>query len=580
MYALRNITKIAAVTAVYFGAAQVGFLLTALHGAVSLFWPPSGFALAILLLFGESLWPGIALGAFLVNAAQGQAFGFLIATACGNTLEALVGVYLLRRYVGFHIALDRTADALGLILLAAGVSTMVAATIGVFGLCLTGRAAWSEYGSLWVVWWLGDAIGILGWTPALLTWRIQGSYKVRSVQRRTEVQRPANEVPLALGPEVTLLVQPDALASGIHVRPTVRLPLLQALEPAVWLVLLVGVGLLVFQGRLIQSDFSLAFLPFPLLMWAALRLEQGASVLGSLIIATLAVLRILNEPGPFPTQSVTENLIILWLFIGITTGTSLVLAATVAERKAGEARIAQLNTELQRRAAALEAANKELDTYTVSISHELRGPISNILSLTGVILEKGASVSPPSAVELLRHIQTGARQMDQLVRDLLTFSRASHQPLKKEWLQPVELVRDVLEGLDYPRREPNTGSLEWVIGDLPACEADPTLLRQVYSNLLSNALKFTRQREAKRIEVGFQAQNGVGVYFVRDNGVGFDMKRVDQIFVPFVRLHNDLEYEGHGIGLSLAKRIVERHGGRLWAEAAPNRGATFYFTLG
>jgi len=531
MSAVRYAAKIAAVTAVYFGAAQVGFLLTALHGAVSLFWPPSGFALAILLLFGDRLWPGIALGAFLVNAAQAQPFGFLVAAACGNTLEALLGAYLLRRYVGFHTALDRTADALGLIVLAAGLSTVVSATIGVFGLCLTGRAPWTEYASLWLVWWLGDAVGILGWTPVLLTWGR---------------------------------------------RPIIKISARRALEPAVWLVLLVGIGLIVFQGQLIESDFSLAFLPFPFLIWAALRLGQRASVTGSLIIASLAVLRIFSEPGPFPTQSVTENLVLLWLFIGISAGTSLLLAATVVERKDGEARIAQLNTELQRRAAALEAANKELDAYNVSISHDLRGPLSNILSLTAIILEKDLAAIPPSVVERLQHVQAGARQMEQLTRELLRFSRASRQALHKESTQPTELVRDVLRELGNP----HNGSLEWVIGELPPCEADPMLLRQVYVNLLSNALKFTRQCAVKRIEVGFQLQNGVGAYFVRDNGVGLDMKRADRLFVPFARLHSDPQYEGNGIGLSLVKRIVERHGGRIWVEASPGNGATFYFTLG
>jgi signal transduction histidine kinase len=534
-HALRYVAKIVIVTAFYFGAAQIGFLLTALHGVVSLFWPPSGIALAILLRFGGDLWPGIALGAFLVNAAQGQALGFLVAAACGNTLEAFLGVYLLRRYVGFHIALDRTVDGLGLILLAAGLSTMVSATIGVFGLCLTGRAAWTEYGNLWVVWWLGDAVGILGWTPVLLTW---------------------------------------------SAKLVIKFSMRQAIELTAWLVLLLTIGVITFQGRLIQSDFSLAFLPFPVLMWAALRLGQRAAVTGSLLITGLAVLRILTEPGPFPTQSVTENLIILWLYIGITAGTALLLAATVVERREGETRIARLNAELQSRAADLEAANKELDAYNASISHDLRGPLSNILSLTTVILEKDLSQMQPSVVELLRHTQVSARQMERLVRDLLAFSRTGHQPLYKEPVIPSDLVREVLRELGNPYNGRSNGTLELVIGDLPPCEADPNLLKQVYTNLLSNALKFTRQRDTKRIEIGFLPNHDKGAYFVRDNGVGFDMKRSQRLFTPFQRLHSDPQYEGSGIGLSLVKRIVERHGGHIWVEASPDNGATFFFTLG
>ncbi len=528
MKMVRYLARLVLVTALYFGAAQVGFLLTALHGAVSLFWPPSGLALAVLLLYGDELWPGVALGAFLVNAAQGQAFAFLIAAACGNTLEALIGANLLRRYGHFHNALDQTSDAISLIVLAAGFSTMVSATIGVFALCLTQRAAWTEFGPLWVVWWLGDAVGILGWTPVLLTW---------------------------------------------SKHPRIKFTLRSAIEPGLCLILLITTGVIVFQERLIGSEFTLAFLPFPLLIWAALRLGQRASSSGSLIIAFLAVLRILAEPGPFPTQSVNENLIILWLFIGITAGTSLLLASTVAQRRADETRIAYLNAALQGRAAELEAANKELDAYTASISHDLRTPLSNIIGFTSVMLEKDFALWTPKDVELLQYVNSSARRMVYLVSDLLEFSKISHKELTKELVQPASCVSESLTDLSMVIGEIPT--LTIVIGDLPPCQADPLLLKQVYMNLLANAIKFTRQCEAPRIEVGFEN----GAYFVRDNGIGFDMARAQLLFMPFQRLHSNPLYEGTGIGLSFVKRIVERHGGRIWAEASPGNGATFYFTL-
>src|SRR5258708_7108593 len=148
------LAKIAIVAAVYFGAAQLGLLLTVYKGADSLLWPPAGFALAALLLFGDNLWPGVALGIVVVSAVDGAPIIYLIAAGSAGTLEVLVATYLLRRFVGFHTALDRTADALGLIVLGALLGATVSATIGIVGLCLIGQAAWADFGSLWLVWWL------------------------------------------------------------------------------------------------------------------------------------------------------------------------------------------------------------------------------------------------------------------------------------------------------------------------------------------------------------------------------------------------------------------------------------------
>jgi light-regulated signal transduction histidine kinase (bacteriophytochrome) len=166
--------------------------------------------------------------------------------------------------------------------------------------------------------------------------------------------------------------------------------------------------------------------------------------------------------------------------------------------------------------------------------------------------------------------------MGQLIDDLLAFSRLSRQPLTKRAVAPADLVRRALEDL---RSEQEGRCLDIRLADLPVCWADPSLLQQVFVNLLANALKFTRQREAAIIEVGCQDSNGEHVYFVRDNGVGFDMRYVNKLFGVFQRLHRAAEYDGTGIGLALVQRIVHRHGGRVWAEAAVDHGATFYFTL-
>ncbi len=164
--------------------------------------------------------------------------------------------------------------------------------------------------------------------------------------------------------------------------------------------------------------------------------------------------------------------------------------------------------------------------------------------------------------------------MGRLIDDLLTFSRLSRAPLKKQEIDTDKLVRHVVEGLELEGR-----MVEVKIGELPPCQGDPALLKQVWVNLLSNAVKYTRQRESAIIEIGCNSEKGANVYFVRDNGAGFDMRYADKLFGVFHRLHRTDEFEGTGVGLAIVQRVIHRHGGRIWADAAVDRGATFYFTL-
>ena len=166
--------------------------------------------------------------------------------------------------------------------------------------------------------------------------------------------------------------------------------------------------------------------------------------------------------------------------------------------------------------------------------------------------------------------------MGVLIDDLLTFSRLSRSPLNKQTVNPASLVRDSLDELDSERRG---RKIDLRVSELPPCHGDPALLKQVWINLLSNAMKYTRQRETAVIQVGCQSDNGEDIYFVRDNGTGFDMQYADKLFGVFQRLHRADEFEGTGVGLAIIQRVIHRHGGRIWAEAALDRGATFHFTL-
>ncbi len=269
-----------------------------------------------------------------------------------------------------------------------------------------------------------------------------------------------------------------------------------------------------------------------------------------------------------------------------------VLGATqdITARKRVEEQLQQLNAELEERVrdrtAQLEEANRELESFAYSVSHDLRVPLRAIRGFASILLREHAAGLPAEVQRYLNLIHESAEQMQHLIEDILTLSRLSRQPLTIRPVQPVDLVKQALADL---AAEQENRRVEISMGDLPECQADPALLKQVWINLLSNALKFTGKREVARIEIGaLSAPDAPGataegkakwVYFVRDNGAGFDMRYANKLFGVFQRLHSRAEFEGTGVGLANVQRIVHRHGGRIWAEGQVDQGATFYFTI-
>jgi len=519
----RYVVTLAAMAAIYFAAAKFGLSFAQVAPQVTAVWPPTGIALAVMLLFGYSLWPGIAVGAFVANASTQETYLTAAVIAVGNTLEALAGAYLLRRMVAFQSALERIRDVIALAICGAVVSTTISATVGASSLCLfngENSVPWSHFGQVWRVWWTGDAMGALLVAPLLLTWAV----RLRSSR-----------------------------------------PLHRQAETAALFVSLAAVSYTILIGTHAHVSHS-HYLVFPFFIWAALRLGQAVTATSIVLVASMAVWGEAHA-GAFSGQNAHEQLMQLQVYMGVFSLTALSLGAAIAERKRAEA-------ELERKTQELARSNADLEEFSSIVSHDLRSPLVSLMGCMDLLTGQGSIAKDPEAAELMGLVRDSARHMADRIRILLEHSRMGFRDLRLTPCRFETILDQVLSDLSASIGK---SGAQVTRDALPTVMVDEKLFQEVLQNLIENGIKY-QDKPDPQVHVSAQPNGREWIFRVRDNGIGIDPRHRTRLFGLFEKL--DPRTEGTGMGLALAQRVVEVHGGKIWVESdGPGKGATFRFTL-
>lgn len=536
----RDAAAIALLAAGYVVAGKLGLVITAVGGFATPVWAPSGLSLAALVLFGQRLWPGVALGALLVNLWAGASAGVALGISAGNTLEAVLGAYALGRVPGFDPGLGRLKDVLAFVVLAALLSTAVSATVGVSTLFLGGVLPRAELLATWRVWWVGDAVGDIVVAPLLMA--APGLRDVLRDRRR-----------LWEGVGIVLL--------GV-----VLGRLVFRLEPSTPLHLLVR-----------PASF------FPLLVWAALRFGPGGGAAATFLVSSLAIWGTAFGTGPFVYPTLAERLTLLQGFMANLAATTLVLAAVTTERRRAESALREANDELearvQQRTTELREAILARDQMLGVVAHDLRNPLTAAQVAAAAILralpdDAGSGLPRNAALTVEFSVQRATR----LIRDLLDVTRleAGTLVLERRPQAPRELVVEVTDTLGQVVSESALDLQADVEPDLPPVVGDSERLFRVFSNLVENAAKFTPP--GGRIRIGARRDEKSVLFSVADTGAGIATEDVPHVFDRYWQ-GRPTDRRGAGLGLTIAKGIIDAHGGRIWVETTPGRGSTFCFTI-
>jgi signal transduction histidine kinase len=518
------------VTVVYFIVGKLALTLASLNASASAVWPPSGIALAVLLLFGYRVWPAIFLGAFLVNFTTAGNFPTSLGIAVGNTLEALGGAWLVYRFAGGARVFDR-AQGVFKFALAAILSTLISPMIGLTGLALAGFADWNNYSAIWMTWWLGDIAGDLVVAPLILLW---------SVEPRWHFNRK------------------------------------ETLEAGALLVLLVILAETVFGGwfPIWARNYPIAFICGPLIIWTAFRFSQRETATGIFILAAIALWGTLHGYGPFVMETDNQSLLILQGWAGVLTLTSMTLAAAMAERRRAEAVI-------EEQKSVVEAANRAKDNFLAMLSHELRTPLTPVIAALDAL--KSEPLESSETKEALAMIRRNIDLESQLIDDLLDVTRITSDKLQLQ-LAPLDAHQAITNVLEMCESELNGKQLHLTL-DLRAeahhVVADAPKFQQIIWNLLKNAIKFTGPEGVITISSSNQAPQSLTIR-VTDSGIGIEPEMMGRIFNRFEQGDRSFQrrFGGLGLGLTISKSLAEAHGGTLVAESAGrDRGTSFLLKM-
>lgn len=521
-------TRLAVVTGVaviYFAAGKIALRVAFLNPSASAVWPPTGIALASLLMFGFYAWPAVLIGAFVVNLTTAGNVATSLGIAAGNTLEAIAGAWLAGRFSNGSRAFDRPQDLHRYLFLVGLVSTAVSPSIGVTTLCLGGLTRWTDYGAVWLTWWLGDVGGALTVAPPLILWAAR-PYPGWSRRRMAE-----------LGAVFLLL----ALMG--------ELEFLGYLQPEL-------------------SRYPLTFLCVIPLLWAAFRFGPRETATAGLALVGIATWGTLRGRGPYASFGSNVSLLLLQAFLVVTVVVAMRLAAGVAEkRRAYEA--------LREQAAELARSNEELEQFAYVASHDLQEPLRSVTNFVQLLASRYRGRLDADADDFIRFTVEGTTRMARLIDDLLEFSRAGRADKPMEPTDCREIVARVQSNLAVAIKE--SGAIVRHDG-LPTVRGNPTQLTQLFQNLIGNAVKF-RGADPPQILLFAERRGDEWLFSVSDNGIGISPEYAERVFEIFQRLHGRQAYSGTGMGLAICKRIVTRHGGRIWVEPRTGCGSIFRFTL-
>jgi signal transduction histidine kinase len=539
-YHLDFLGKLVLLFVLYFSTARLGLSLDAVSGFATPVWPPTGIALAALLILGYRFWPGIAAAAFLVNLTTGAAPLVALGIGIGNMLEALIGAYLLRRFVHIDFSLERVRDIVGLVLTVI-VSTSVSATIGVSTLLSGNVIVSAAYDETWIAWWIGDMLGALVITPLLLI--------VRS-----------------------------------HLRSPIKTEVL--IRSAVPFLFLVGACIFVFFGLpwLGVRPFGFVYTLFPFLIWIALLFSQRGSVAATFTVSLIAILGTVVTHTTRGGVALSHDLILLQSFIGVTAVTFMIMAAVVSEREKTqmkEHRLAQRTALLMKQRARLQALNRSKDEFISIASHQLRTPATAVKQYIGMLLDNYAGKVPDRQLHLLRTAYQSNELQLRIINDLLNVAQVDNGKFKldKQKVDLTSLAADVIA-----RQSAAFAVLNQTVNYMPGRKhlfvmADPIKLGMVLENILDNASKYSLP--SKNIHVTLDRIAGNAVLSIKDEGTGIKAKDQGKLFKKFSRINNELSAEANGSGLGLywAKKIIDAQGGSITVDSIFGQGSTFTITL-